>query len=237
VAYYTTPYEVVTRLSVVPTALMGVLFPAFAATFVSDRARAAKLFDRATTYIFLIVFPLTLGIVTLAQPGLTIWLGDEFAAHSTLVTQWLAIGVFINTIAHAPFGLIQSAGRADLTAALHLIELPFYLLLLWQLTSRYGINGAAVAWTLRVAVDTTILFVIARQLSRETQAVARRVAAMLSVGTVALLVAVPLPSNAVRWLYLSCGLALYGVLAWRLALTATERDLIRSRVRTVAPFG
>lgn len=102
-------------------------------------------------------------IVTLAHEGLDLWLGAEFAQNSTRVLQWLVVGRFINGLAQIPFALIQSAGRPDLTAKLHFIELPFYLLIVWWLIGAYGIEGAAVAWVARVAVDTLILFGIAHR--------------------------------------------------------------------------
>ncbi|NOY58371.1 MAG: hypothetical protein GXO75_05495, partial [Calditrichaeota bacterium] len=55
------------------------------------------------------------------------------------------------------FAMVQAVGRPDLTAKLHLIEAPFYLLVLWLLVGKFGIQGAAIAWSLRVFVDTIAL--------------------------------------------------------------------------------
>ena len=77
--------------------------------------------------------------------------------------QFLAIGVFLNSLANVPFGLVQSVGRPDLTAKSHMIELPFYLFILWWLLNAYGIVGVAIAWVLRVAVDTIILYYYGKQ--------------------------------------------------------------------------
>ena len=71
--------------------------------------------------------------IALAQDGLRLWLGPEFAQHSFRVLQWLAVGVFINSLAQVPFSLLQGVGRPDITATLHLIELPLYLGVLWWL--------------------------------------------------------------------------------------------------------
>src|SRR5205807_1010184 len=38
-------------------------------------------------------------------------------------------------------------------------ELPFYALALWFFLPRFGLPGAAWAWTLRVTLDTALLFV------------------------------------------------------------------------------
>ena len=163
VAYYATPYEVVTKLLVVPAALVGVMFPAFSASFERDRDLTAVLYGRCVKYVFLILFPVVLVIAGLAHRGLALWLGADFAQHSFRVLQWLAVGVLLNGLAQVPFALVQGAGRPDLTAKLHLVEFPVYLLFLVWLISAHGIGGAAIAWTARVGVDALILFGIAQR--------------------------------------------------------------------------
>lgn len=163
VAYYTTPYEVVTKLLLIPMALTGVLFPAFATALFSDPDRAAYLFHKSIKYIFLVVFPITLVLVVFAQEGLVFWLGQNFAAHSARVAQWLAVGVFLNSLAQVPFALLQAGGRPDLTAKLHFVELPFYLLAVWGLMRVYGVEGAAIAWAGRAGLDAALLFVLSRR--------------------------------------------------------------------------
>jgi len=140
------------------------MFPAFSASFECDRGRAAALYARCVRYVFLILFPVVLIIVGFAQKGLTLWLGADFAQHSFRVLQWLALGVLLNSLAQIPFALVQGAGRPDLTAKLHLVELPVYLLALWWLISAHGIVGAAIAWTARVGMDAIVLFGMAQRL-------------------------------------------------------------------------
>lgn len=164
VAYYTTPYEVVTRLLVLPTAFESVLFPAFTMALVADETRVLKLFGRAWRVVLIaMVLPVAL-IVLFAPEGLAAWVGPSFAQHSASVLRWLAIGVLFNSLTRLPGALIQSAGRPDLVAKLHLAELPVYLVGLWLLLHTFGIVGAAVAWTLRIAVDTMAFFWIGARL-------------------------------------------------------------------------
>jgi O-antigen/teichoic acid export membrane protein len=75
VAYYTIPYEVVTKIGIIPAALVGVLFPAFSSSFVYNRRYTARLFSRGVRFIFLGMFPVTLFIVTFANEGIDFWLG------------------------------------------------------------------------------------------------------------------------------------------------------------------
>jgi O-antigen/teichoic acid export membrane protein len=161
VTYYATPYEVITKLLLVPAAVMGVMFPAFSTSFAQDRRRTAILYNRSVKYMFVFLFPVALVATGMARDGLTIWLGTDFAQHSARVLQWLAVGVFLNCLAQVPFALVQGAGRPDLTAKLHLIEFPCYLILVCRLIATRGIEGAAMAWTLRAALDGLCLFGLA----------------------------------------------------------------------------
>ncbi|MGH7480927.1 MAG: flippase, partial [Longimicrobiales bacterium] len=178
VAYYVTPYEVVTRLGIVPAGVMGVIFPAIAGTFSSARAEAPRLLDLAMKLILLGVFPLVLPLVAFAPEILDLWLGPDFAARSTLVLRLLAVGVLLNSMAQALFGFVQAFDRPDLTAKLHLVELPLYVALVWWLTLRLGIAGAALAWTLRVALDTAALTYAARALEPKARHALARAAGL-----------------------------------------------------------
>ena len=113
-----------------PERLVGVLFPAFATAFAQGGERAAVLFDRGIKVVYLALLPAVLAIILLGK-GVGLWLGDEFARQSTGPLQWLAVGVFLNSLAMIPFVLIQAAGRPDLTAKFHMVELAIYAPLLW----------------------------------------------------------------------------------------------------------
>jgi O-antigen/teichoic acid export membrane protein len=167
VAYYTAPYEMVTRLWIVSTSLSMTLFPAFSAMEgVRDRERLSIFFARSIKYIFLISGTIVVLIIVYAEQILQLWLGSDFAAESTLTMQVLATGVLINSIAHTPFTLLQGVGRPDLPAKLHLIELPIYVGIAWILIGEFGIAGAAGAWTFRVALDSILLFVVTFKIYR-----------------------------------------------------------------------
>lgn len=236
VAYYATPYEIATKLWIMPGALMGVLFPAFAVALVQDQMHAARLFNRAVIYTFIMIFPLVLIIVTFSREGLSLWLGSEFASNSTVVLQLLAIGVLINSCAHVPFGMVQGAGRPDLTAKLHLIELPFYLLLLWWLLGTYGIVGAAIAWVVRVAVDTLFLFTMARRLLPSVAPFSRRLVIMAVMALFILASGSVVPGLAMKGVFVLLVLLIFAAVAWFVIFTADEKNMIRRRLRAIPIF-
>jgi O-antigen/teichoic acid export membrane protein len=164
VAFYATPYELITKLWLIPAAIVGVLFPAFSTTLANDRARSYRLYERGLRYIFLALFPAVLVAIVFSRFGLQLWLGHEFALQSTAVIQWLAVAIFVNSLAQIPFIYIQAAGRPDLTAKFHLIELPCYIAILIVLVRWNGITGAAIAWFARILLDAALLFYTAQKL-------------------------------------------------------------------------
>lgn len=159
VAYYTAPYEAVTRLWVISASLTMTLFPAFSILQGGkDTQRGGVLFARSIKYILLTTGPAVIVICLFAGEMLQIWLGVDFAEESTTAMQILAVGVLINSLAQTPFSFLQGVGRPDLPAKFHLIELPVYIIMAWILVSQFGIAGAAAAWTMRVALDALLLF-------------------------------------------------------------------------------
>lgn len=163
VTYYTTPYEVITKLRIVPAAIIGVLFPAFSFSFARDTERVKYLYRQAMKYVFLVLLPVAILIVLLAKDALAAWLNQEFASNSFRVAQLLVIGVVVNSLGLVSQSLIQASGRPDLTAKLHLVELPLYLVYLWWFLHMYGINGAAFAWVVRVTISAMVLAFLARR--------------------------------------------------------------------------
>lgn len=164
VTYYATPYEVVTKLLIIPFAMAGVLFPAFSASLTCDLAKTQHLYFRAMKMIALLMGPLIVFSILGAHLALKVWLGATFASKSTSVLQLLAVGVFFNSIAQAPFALVQGAGRAEWTGKLHLTELPLYLAIFWVLTRQFGVAGTAMAWSVRAVVDWLLLMMMAKKL-------------------------------------------------------------------------
>ncbi|WP_319409904.1 flippase [uncultured Desulfosarcina sp.] len=167
VAFYATPNEVATKLWMLPWALLGVLFPAFSTSLVRDLRLASELFSNSLKYLFVILFPIILVSITYSFEGLDFWLGREFAEKSSIVLRWMLVGVFLHGIAQVPYALLQGAGRPDILAKLHMIELPLYCFLLWQLITLGGTKGAAIAWTMRLGADGLIVFLFAGKILPE----------------------------------------------------------------------
>jgi O-antigen/teichoic acid export membrane protein len=228
VAYYATPYEVVTKFLLLPGALMGVMFPAFSTGFAQDKNRTGLLFDRSVKSLFLVLFPIMLCTVALAHDGLRLWLGAEFAQHSFRVLQWLAVGVFVNSLALVPLTLLQAVGRPDLTATLHLIELPLYLGLLWWMIGTRGFEGAAIAWTARVTFDALFMFGLAKKFVPGTSPVKLRTLLLTAIALLTLAVAGYVEGPVVKTLFLFGTILSFVLVTWFRILTPEERTLAQN---------
>jgi O-antigen/teichoic acid export membrane protein len=231
VPYYATPYDVVTRIWLIPKALTGVLFPAFSTGLVGDRRRAENLYISGVHYIFIALVPVVFLVVLFAREGLNVWLGAEFAATSERIVQLLAIGVLINSLARMPYALLQAAGRPDLTARLHLAELVPYLAAVWWLIEMFGVIGTAIAWALRVIVDTGLLFLMA---SREMPGTAQRLRRMASILAATLLVlglAACLSDISAKLVVCTLGLIAFAEVARRWLLSTGEVEKMFAHFR------
>lgn len=162
VAYYTVPFDVLTRVLVVPGALTSALFPRLAAVMTTDVAEAKRLYQKSLKTIIAVLIPICLLIAVGSKWGMTLWLGQEFAEHSWTIVCVMAAGVLLNGIAYVPFAAIQAAGDARATAFLHIFELMLYLPLLFLSLKMYGLVGAAVAWSARVCIDLIVLLIFSK---------------------------------------------------------------------------
>jgi O-antigen/teichoic acid export membrane protein len=233
VAYYATPYEVVRQLLVVAMSFSTVLFPAFSTTIGIDRARAEALFARGTRAVFIALFPLTLTVVVFAEEILDVWVGAEFAAQSTEVMQWLAAGILMNGLAYVAYGMVQSS-RPDLIAKILMCEVPVYLLVFWLLVRELGVEGAAIAWALRVTVDAAILYaVLYRRLGLIGLQTALAIARPAGLAAVAFLLAIQLDHLAAKAVFFVGVLLGFAALAWFRILQRDERTRLRARLRAV----
>jgi O-antigen/teichoic acid export membrane protein len=233
VAYFATPYEVVSKLWLVSIALAGVFFPAFALSLAARPERTATIFSGAIRIGFIALFPITLVVVTFAHEILDLWLNPEFADNAERVLQWLSVGVLVSSLSQLASGLVQS-GRPDLTAKLALTMLPVYLAAFYLALKAGGIEAAAAVWAAKAVVEAVVLFLFVRILS---PAAARAVAplgfALLAAGAL-FAVAFLLDSVAVQAAFVVIALAAFAPIAWRHVLGEGERDRIVARLRPSA---
>jgi O-antigen/teichoic acid export membrane protein len=155
VTYYSVPFSLASRISVIPGSLSAALFPRFSSLGASERS---ALLATAVKSLVVVITPLVVIGMLVMEPFLHWWVDAEFASQAAPVGEILVIGIWANCLAYIPFAMIQGHGRPDLTAKLHLAELLPYVALLWLALEWKGAVGAAMAWSLRVWVDAALMF-------------------------------------------------------------------------------
>lgn len=158
VAFYTVPQDLVTRMLFIPVALTSALFPRMTSLFSAGSALdAARLYRKAIVGTGISMGAVVLVLSLLAKPGLSLWLGEDFARESWLLGVILLVGVWFNGLAMIPFAAIQAKGGVKITTLFHVFELVLYIPALYLAIQVAGLTGAAWVWTGRTAMDFVLL--------------------------------------------------------------------------------
>lgn len=161
VAYYSVPFDFLFRLLILPAAITTSLFPVFSKEL-REKGNQVKLkYARCQCFIFCAMLPICLVMAYFSHPGLSLWMGVDFADRSYQVASLIAVGVLFNSLGQAPLMLLQADGRVKFTSILHLIEFMVYApFLVWAIIN-FGVIGAACAWLGRVLMDSLCLNIAA----------------------------------------------------------------------------
>jgi O-antigen/teichoic acid export membrane protein len=234
ISYYVAPYEIVTRLAIIPMAFSGVLFPLFSAVAAAKNGAVNEHHRHGIAYTCILMFPLLLALSFAAPEILTLWLGPAFAADGPFIMAWLAAGALMGSIAQMPFSLIQGAGKSKWTALLHLAELPPYIALLLFLMKTDGIRGAAIAWFLRSAIDAYILLWLSQRAGTTRQSINNTIK-LATTGIFLLVLPTLVYAAPIRLSVFAVLLLAFGVFSWRVLLGSEDRQALKHFF--VARFG
>jgi O-antigen/teichoic acid export membrane protein len=158
VAYYDVPSRLAQKASIVPGALSQALFPRLSAQTRGEATATSLLAARAVNGF---MTPLVVVVILLVDPFLTVWVGADFARHAAPVGATLLAGIWINSVATIPYAKLQAEGHPNWVAMAHVAEVLPYLAGLWWALQQFGLVGAALVWTARVALDAALLLWIA----------------------------------------------------------------------------
>ncbi len=159
VAYYSAPYEAITRLAIIPASITTVLFPAFSVLkLIQDEQSLSTIFARSIKQVLLVVGAIVILIWVFAYDILDLWLGMDFALTSNWVFRFLSLSILFNSLGYIPSAVLQGIGRPDLPAKFHLLEFPVRIGISWLLISIWGITGGALSWCVWAVLDSSLLF-------------------------------------------------------------------------------
>lgn len=243
VAAYSVAFSVASLLTIASLALANPLLAVFSRLQAgSESDRIGQLYWQVLSGTLIWLPPALICLGSNGNLILTLWAGSDLGPESTPAYLVLLIGLAVNTLALVPFQLLIAAGRSRAIATLCAVELPIYGLSLLVLARSYGAVGAALAWTLRAAVEYLVLSWLVQDLAGCSRVGFgwRRLLGFAGATSIALLpIATAQAYNVEARAQLVTGLAsagIYVLLAWGLVLRQDERrqlgNLLRQQVGT-----
>ncbi|MBE0572453.1 MAG: flippase [Ignavibacteriaceae bacterium] len=163
ITYYSTPYEVITKLMIIPTSLVGVLFPVFSSSYFVNPDLSKKYLIIGMKIIFLAIYPIIFIIVMFSYEAMDLWLGKTFADNGSRVLQFLSIGIMMNALSLITNNCLQGIGKPRIPTLINLVEFPIYITVMWLLVKSYGIQGAAIAYMLMATLDVILMYTAAQK--------------------------------------------------------------------------
>lgn len=250
VAYYAVAATLGTTLYVLPEQLVSPLLPALTRLRAEghvDEHRA--LYRKALVGMFLLLIPTAILLALVAHPFLSVWAGPQYGLHSTLPFLIIVVGVCVNCIYSIPNSYLLSSGHTKLIAYIQVAQVLPYLAFAWFMTDKFGVIGAALAWSGRLAVKTVVVFAATHRVAPKlpvsplTDRRFMAIAAPAALAAAALLVSTVSQSLIMRLLWAAGLGAAYLVVLWQLVLTRRERqgltdlggEMLNKRVRKRPP--
>ncbi|MGF6771230.1 O-antigen/teichoic acid export membrane protein [Paraburkholderia sp. GAS199] len=158
VTYYAAPQNLVTRLNLLPVAMVRTLFPRLSAV---SRADADALAHRSLAFLNGAFTPCVIVALFALKPFLTLWLGATVAAAAP-VAGVLVLGVWLGGQSSILGILIQAQTNPALVAGVSWLQLPLFVGALWAGIHWYGIMGAGVVVVLKALGDYSVLLYFSR---------------------------------------------------------------------------
>jgi len=237
VGFYATIAEMVIRLLIFPRAWVSVLFPSFSAQHALEAGSIASLYARGVKSLLIFSFPVMLVLFTFAGEALTLWQDAKFSAESAGVMRWLTAGIFVYSLSFVPFSLLQGVGRPDVSAKLHLVEIPFTMVLAWILMKHFGMQGAGVAWFIRCVLETGVMALLANRYARGSGRAIRRSAGVTALALLFMVAMAGTPVLGIRLALYPLEVAVFLLLSWRWLLTTDERLAMTAMVGKIRNSG
>lgn len=157
VTLFVVPYEMISQMLILVGAISSVFFPTLTKMISEKNTGWISYLHKWIAIIFLLMFSACYLAYLLLPYIFPLWLQESFSEQMLNVGTIILLGVFFNAIASMYYAALQALGKMSITAKIHLVELPLFLCLLYCCVAIYGIEGAALAWAIRMFVDLILL--------------------------------------------------------------------------------
>lgn len=150
VAIYSIPYNLASRLQIIPGALATALFPRLAS---AGPAEADAISEQGFRAMASVITPPVLGALLFIGPFLELWVGHDIGKASASIGRIILTAYWINAFAVVSHIRLQTSGRPDVKTINSLIQIPIYLAMLYFGMMMFGLVGCALAFALLCLLD------------------------------------------------------------------------------------
>ncbi len=231
-AYYSVAFTVANMAAMFSQAMSQSMLPAFSQLMTPEKRREFDaLFGRGIRFNIIWLLPALMVMILAAESFFRLWAGEEFGRQSTLPFYVLLTGLFFNILAYIPHAAITASGRTDIFAKLYWIELAIYGVLAWLLIGRFGIIGAAMAWSARIFLDAFVVIALSKRVTGTKFKFFSKFGVLLfAAGALVVPILLSALGIALELVITAAALALggYAIIIWNLFVDAGERGWIKT---------
>lgn len=140
--WWSVPYKITFAFQFIPMALSASVYPAISSLTVTDPGKISELFIKAWKYLFIIIFPLSLGLIAVAEPLIIQLYGVEYSP-SVPVLRILLVSLFFSYLSIISGALLNATNHQKIQTSLIAAALGINIILNIILIPKLGIIGAA----------------------------------------------------------------------------------------------
>ncbi len=155
-AYYSTPFEVISRILIIPGAIITVIFPKMSSNK-NDSPELKKIIKTSYILCASVISPILIFAGYFSSEILENWMGGTFSTQSSIILRVTCIGIFFNSLAHIPFAAVQAIGSPQGASKIHMFEIIPSALLFIYFVQNFGALGASYAWMIRAFCDLILM--------------------------------------------------------------------------------
>lgn len=146
VTYYQVPHTIAQMANGLIQVLSQITFPRFSElSGVNDHAGRLALYKRSLLLVFVGSMVINVALISAGKAFLTEWISADFAAHSAVTLQIIALYFFFQSNTVIAYWALQGAGSAKVTALSSAMGTVAYMVGMFFLMDLYGHNGAAMS--------------------------------------------------------------------------------------------
>lgn len=163
VAYYSSVQKIITMITVTVIAITAAFMPRLSYYYTKDKAEFNRLTKLGTETMIFLSLPMCLGLISVAYPLISVWLGAEYLAAVPCLMV-VALMIPLKCIGEIVcFQVMMCAGKESYLMVSYMITLGVNFVMNLILIPRYSAFGASVASLISEILVFVIVFLASRK--------------------------------------------------------------------------